>query len=68
MNKAKAARCTFMIEKDWPGHVSVLSRRLCKNKTCDPSNRCHLHGGARRPSKWVQLSPAADGPTGLYHL
>lgn len=40
----QTVRCTFDIEKEWPGHSRVvLSRRQCRNKTRHPSGRCWMH-------------------------
>ena len=38
-----AVRCSFYIEKDWPGHRSLLWRRQCKNMTKDASGKCKSH-------------------------
>lgn len=38
-----ATRCTFRIEKEWPGHAALLSWRHCKNKTSHPSGKCWQH-------------------------
>ena len=36
-------QCKYHIEKDWPGHMAVLWRKQCKNKTKHPSGYCHQH-------------------------
>lgn len=48
----KATRCDHHIEKEWKGHMAVLSRRRCKNMTKHRSGYCHLH---RRASLWSDL-------------
>lgn len=40
----KAPRCNFRQSVPWPGHgVAVLKHTHCRNRTKDPSGRCHLH-------------------------
>lgn len=38
-----SVRCGHMIEVEWPGHRSVLSRHFCRRKTRHPSGKCHHH-------------------------
>ena len=38
-----AERCRASIEKEWPGHTAVLSRRQCRNRTRASHGYCHVH-------------------------
>jgi hypothetical protein len=48
--KRIAVRCSFSIEKDWPGHRAVLSRRQCKNTTSHASGKCWHHRPYEAPA------------------
>ncbi len=41
--RTEPRRCAFQIEKEWPGHRVLLSRRRCKNRVSEPYRYCHVH-------------------------